>query len=227
MDTQRVHHTDNSYPFNCIGTNARAIVNCSLKNRRTRVESNKPGAKGEKLAPPSNHVKLTASNRVVSACHLGQILIRPHAASWFEWTKPARIVRIECSLLGGTVSNSPTSYYIQGTLWSSAYDDVRVVAHINEATLSTKALKGDDRVDLFAILKSAKDLSGTRRLESLWRPREIFTTHGATHVPVDGYPTHPPDGYPYPSSTYPWRRHLREDVKSAKDSHRKIIGGHV
>ncbi len=63
MDTQRVHHTDNSYPFNRIGTNARAIVNCSLKNRRTRVESNKPGA------TPKCYVKLTASNRVVSACH--------------------------------------------------------------------------------------------------------------------------------------------------------------
>jgi hypothetical protein len=41
MDTQRVHHTDYSYPFNWIGTNAQSIVNCSLKNRRTRVESNK------------------------------------------------------------------------------------------------------------------------------------------------------------------------------------------
>jgi hypothetical protein len=95
MDTQRVHHTDNSYPFNRIGTNARAIVNCSLKNRRTRVESNKFGANKRRKNLRSNdlvHVKLTASNRVVSACHLlGQILIRPHAASWFIRENEARL----------------------------------------------------------------------------------------------------------------------------------------
>jgi hypothetical protein len=69
MDTQRVHHTDNSYPFNRAGTNARAIVNCSLKNRRTRVESNKPGAKRASRERDPDRVRLTASNRVVSACH--------------------------------------------------------------------------------------------------------------------------------------------------------------
>ena len=49
------------------GTNARSVVNCSLKNRQTRVESNK-------LAK-----ELTASNRVVGASRLGQILIQPNA----------------------------------------------------------------------------------------------------------------------------------------------------
>jgi hypothetical protein len=157
---------------------------------------------------------------------VGQILIRPNAASWFEWTKPARIVRIECSLLGGTVSNSPTSYYIQGTLWSSAYDDVRVVAHINGGTLSTKGLKGGlfdfTYLQFWKVQEIRRPLVHRSHFEAKKRsplPMELPMFQSVGTLPITAM------GTPYPSSTYPWRRDFHENLKSAKDLQQKITRG--
>lgn len=77
MLTQRVHHTDRMLlSIQLRGTNAHTVVNCSLKNRRTRVESNKSEGRAITLS-----VKLTASNRVVGAGRLGQILILQFAVT--------------------------------------------------------------------------------------------------------------------------------------------------
>ena len=113
MDTQHVRHTDDSYPFNRIGTNALIVVNCSLKNRQARVESNKPAARTIVLAANSPHPTALLAEVVG-----GQVLIVPPSKR--DRSHVERNNGVEGSLLVGTMSNSPTSYYIQEALLSSS-----------------------------------------------------------------------------------------------------------
>ena len=125
MDTQRVHHTDNSYPFNRAGTNARAIVNCSLKNRRTRVESNKPGVIRDR-------VKLTASNRVVSACRCRTNTDLNHCRMLKECSR--HLSHCVCGsnvlCLAVLYRTVPPPIIYQGPWYAPAYDDDPWVATI-------------------------------------------------------------------------------------------------
>jgi len=67
MSTHREHHTDYSYPFILRSTNACEHVKCTVKYHLTRVATNKPVRWWHVNVTTST--QLTASNRVVGACH--------------------------------------------------------------------------------------------------------------------------------------------------------------